>query len=557
MYDKKRKTWVKSDNIDFSAYQDNQDSEKLYADFLKADECLIHAVIGDANVESIYLMELLAKQGYPPACLAMAQMFEYGWAVARNTNLSYIWYQKAAEAGSPEADAYLKSLKKSKQKKIILICLTAIAVIIGLLVIFILFKNHSLKNDSMVLPDDTVLQEPVDIDEYTKMLLKIREKYDTDDMTNGNVPTDRVMAVYKGGSLDISDFDIAEIISDEDMTIIQFTDHDEAVRCYEYLKKQENIASVTIDKYLDATKTPTAAASSTSIATIPTYHSYYSGYDYYTWGAIAMEMDKYAAYLHDTYSDRHITVAVLDTGCERNSETEDRILDGTDVVYSGICSRDLGSHGTHVSGTIIDCTQGLNIDVLPVNVFHETEDGQSLLASTSAITLGLKYAYTSPEDVRVINMSLGGPCDDDDYIEYYSDQAITRGINVIVSAGNDSTMIDDIDACPAHITRCITVGAIDESGAVADFSNYGDEVDVCAPGVNILSYVPAPDYLGFMDGTSMAAPHISAFVAMICYEYGLAPDIIQHILKSHCSVLGDALHYGEGMPLGGYYVEHQ
>lgn len=569
MYDKKKKCWIANSASEIKT--GITETEKLYSEFIEADKLLAGVTNGTKNVEAIYHMERIAKQGYAPACLAMAQMFENGWAVAANPKLAYNWYQKAAEAGSSEAKAYLEALKRKARRKKLFVFLTivtvAAAVALGVFVVGGFLKNKSSDDVSkkgsdefIRLPKGVTLVEEDDVEEHSAVLKEIRDKYDTDEMKRGDVKTDRVLLVYKEKGLDLADFDIAEATTDGELTVLQFRDHDEAVRCYEYLKQRDDVITVTIDYYYAALQesVQTGAYDSTSSVDLTTYHSSYSGYDYYTWGAMAMEMDQYAAYLRDTYPGKHLTVAVIDTGVERNTETQNRILDGADIVNTGICSRDVGIHGTHVSGTIIDSTQGLDIDILPVNVFFDIQPGEtSPMASTSTVVLGVEYVYRSNYDVRVINMSLGGMCDEDGLKDYYVQQAINNGITVVVAAGNETVLIDDEDCCPAHIENCITVSAIDENGIIADFSNYGNQVDVCAPGVDVLSYVPAPDMLAFLNGTSMAAPHVSALAAMITLEYErYEPDTIQHLIKSYCDGdRNDKQHYGEGMPLAGYFVE--
>lgn len=90
----------------------------------------------------------------------------------------------------------------------------------------------------------------------------------------------------------------------------------------------------------------------------------------------------------------------------------------------------------------------------------------------------------------------------------------------VVAAGNDGTDVGN--HCPARYSldfdNVITVGAVDKYDLPAEFSNYGQAVDVCAPGVSIRSCVPGNAY-ALKSGTSMATPHVSAAVAMLILRH--------------------------------------
>ena len=555
MYDKKRKCWITLEPVGRTDSPNGEVTaeDALYADYARADESLTKATAGTRNVEAVYLMEKTAKQGYAPACLAMAQMFEFGWAVAKSSKMAVNWYQKAAEAGSEEAKAYIERLKKAKRQKRVVCCVAAAAVVI----VISLFAAGILRlpGDNrlrITLPKGIELETPSNTEQYAEIIIDMQKNYDTEEMRNGSVNTNRIMFVYFGNNLNLSKFDIVAAATDGELTILQFTNREEALRCYEYLEKLPDTVAIDLDQYVSMDETTAADNSLTAVSgSVPTYHSDISGYDYYSWGAIAMEMDQYAAYLSKIASDKHITVAVVDSGIEPNAETEDRIVDGTHFVFKGNGKTDKNSHGTHVSGIILNCTQGLNVDVMSVGVFGEKDK-----TDIGLIINGFRYA-AEEADVQVINMSLGGG--HNNLKDYYVKEAIDRGIVVVVSSGNTKIPID-IDYyghCPAHITQAITVGAIDINGDIASFSNYGDSVDVCAPGYEVLSYVPAPNYFGYMDGTSMAAPHVAALAAMILLEYeNLTPAQVERCIKAYSNGCGnDKRYYGEGLPLAGNFVE--
>ena len=98
--------------------------------------------------------------------------------------------------------------------------------------------------------------------------------------------------------------------------------------------------------------------------------------------------------------------------------------------------------------------------------------------------------------------------------EQLPDSPMKGGI-VIFAAGNDNFDIGQ----PAMYEKVLAVGAIDQDGTKAYFSNYGEWVDICAPGTSILSTVSGSNY-GNMQGTSMACPHVSGVAALVLAHRG-------------------------------------
>lgn len=90
-----------------------------------------------------------------------------------------------------------------------------------------------------------------------------------------------------------------------------------------------------------------------------------------------------------------------------------------------------------------------------------------------------------------------------------------KGGIVIFAAGNDASQYGP----PANYERILAVGSIDRNGSRSSFSNYGDWVDICAPGGDIYSTLPNNRY-GSMSGTSMACPHVSGVAALLVSELG-------------------------------------
>lgn len=250
----------------------------------------------------------------------------------------------------------------------------------------------------------------------------------------------------------------------------------------------------------------------------------------------------------------NITVAVVDSGVYKHSFLKDRIADGgMDFVDNDMNPDDESRHGTHVEGTIVDCTPGLNVKILPVRVLGVDGRGSWL-----RISLGIRYAVNY--GAQIMNLSLGGKG-----ISQTVDNAvlytINRGCTVVAAAGNDNSDIADYSI--AHLDRCIVVAAVDEELKRADFqewgSNLGQSIDIAAPGVNIVSCVPNR-VGGFTiggkkesaGGTSMATPHVSALAAMIKLKNpSLTPSGIEKEIVNRCVDLGEAgwdPYYGWGIP---------
>lgn len=215
-----------------------------------------------------------------------------------------------------------------------------------------------------------------------------------------------------------------------------------------------------------------------------------------------------------------VEVAVIDTGIEA-SHPDLFVVAEADIVCdsSGDCANgtDPQGHGTHVAGTIGAAADGDGVvGVAPGVPLHAVRvlgsDGSGYMTD---ILAGLEYVLDNPE-IRVANMSLGGPAGSS--FDAQLDEALERlednDVVVVIAAGNESQ--DTANVVPAGLDRGIVVSAYDVStgadNGFAWFSNYGDEVDVSAPGVGIMSTWPGGGYQA-LDGTSMAAPHVAGAAA--------------------------------------------
>lgn len=246
---------------------------------------------------------------------------------------------------------------------------------------------------------------------------------------------------------------------------------------------------------------------------------------HYTWGAVNCGFDQFLAQNAGQLKGRSGVVAVVDSGVDVNHPfLKGKTVGGKDFVDNDNTPNDENSHGTHVAGTIIDCTGSADVKIMPVRVLNAKGSG-----SVSLVSQGIKYAANNNADV--INLSLGGrhSAIQDAAVQY----AVDKGSAVVIAAGNDNQNTQN--ACPAHLTvpGTIIVSAGNAKREKADFSNYGSNVDLMAPGVSIKAAIPGGSY-GSKNGTSMAAPHASAAAILLDLVWGksLTPAQVEEKVHS-------------------------
>jgi cell wall-associated protease len=202
---------------------------------------------------------------------------------------------------------------------------------------------------------------------------------------------------------------------------------------------------------------------------------------------------------------------------------------------------DLG-HGTHVAGIIAaEIGNGIGvagvaprIKILPIKVTGQKDAANAM---TNRAAKAILYAIKMKADV--INFSLGWPISADaEFLRQSFAEARKAGITIVAAAGNNTSASP---VYPCSYEGVICVGAITLSGEVANFSNYGGQVDVMAPGEEILSLFPKsmePSLFSvkgydIKNGTSQAAPFVSAQAAILkALIPNITPDEIQARLIS-------------------------
>lgn len=200
----------------------------------------------------------------------------------------------------------------------------------------------------------------------------------------------------------------------------------------------------------------------------------------------------------------------------------DSFLDTSHPEFGGRATRgpsfnhgDQDGHGTHVAGIIAGKQFGVNKNarIIGIQVLDNNARG-----SWSTIIKGMEYvASQSPS---IVNLSIAGGRSDivNKAVQLMKD----RGWKIVISAGNSAQ-----DACqfsPGSAPAAVNVGATTSKNVLASFSNYGNCVDILAPGDAIVSAIPNNRY-AYMSGTSMAAP-------MVAGVWSLFPNYNEDDLKS-------------------------
>ena len=240
-----------------------------------------------------------------------------------------------------------------------------------------------------------------------------------------------------------------------------------------------------------------------------------------------------------------VTVAIIDEGFDANhldlKPNVKLTYNATNGSSNVAESAGHNGHGTHVAGIVSACA---NNDVGVAGVSYNANlalikvvDSQGAIDSNSIVTaidyiIRNKNAY----NIRVVNMSLGGkwntyadPSGPDKAVMRAIDRATANGIVVVCSAGNADAgygwQVPFVDF-PADYGSVVSVINLQQSGSTvvryvgSNYNQVGsttlampDGKNISAPGTEIYSTMPGSTY-GYKGGTSMAAPHVSAALAL-------------------------------------------
>ncbi|MBI4056079.1 MAG: S8 family serine peptidase [Elusimicrobia bacterium] len=272
-----------------------------------------------------------------------------------------------------------------------------------------------------------------------------------------------------------------------------------------------------------------------------------------------------------TTGSTSVIVADIDTGVDRNHEDlrDNMWVNSGEIPGNGLDDDDNGyvddvygwdyangdndpiddhGHGTHTAGTIA-ATGNNAVGVVGMNWSSRIMALKILTAGGSGNLADAIPAmiYAADNGARVTSNSWGCACyfqPLDDAIRYVHE----AGVVTVTAAGNSSS--DAVDFYPASADMAITVAASDPNDLKANFSNWGEKIDVAAPGVDILSVrastnricdasrTVAAQYCR-LSGTSMATPHVAGLAALLLSQNpSLNPEEVRQTLRHGADDLG-------------------
>lgn len=322
--------------------------------------------------------------------------------------------------------------------------------------------------------DDTVtLSQP-----YQTQRLIVKSKYDID-------PLDSV-AIVEGY---------------DDLHIVQFDSEESAKAAQEYYEKQNRVEYAEPDLVVSAAEYDEVETTAADDDMGINYGNHLS------WGSESIGVDDYIDYLPSVNELPEIVVGILDSGIDYDHEfLKNRVIRSNyNISSSGNENdeKDDDGHGSHVAGIVVDNSTS-NVKVKGYKVLDNEGYG-----TISKVALALEYAIT--DGVNVINMSLGVKGESKE-MEEAVNSATDAGIVVCVSAGNSGA--EAAKYTPAGIENCITVSAIDKYDEKPIWANWGNMVDIVAPGVSVYSTYMDNGY-ETLSGTSMSCPFVVAASALL------------------------------------------
>ena len=253
--------------------------------------------------------------------------------------------------------------------------------------------------------------------------------------------------------------------------------------------------------------------------------------------------NKNTAGKHKVKKNQKVKVAIIDSGVDYSEDIDvvkrKNFIPGEDEV--SVLYEDGSGHGTSVAGIIAAKDNDLGITGINENVelYSAKVLDESNVAPISRIIEAINWAID--EKVNIINMSFGTTTNSQALYNAIK-KANDAGILLIASAGNDG-----IIEYPAKYEEVIAVGSVNAEGELSERSATGEELEVVAPGEQILS-TSAFDGVMACGGTSMSAPHVTGVASVLWQKnMNMPADFIRKLLRSTVKDMGNEEEYGYGV----------
>ena len=386
-----------------------------------------------------------------------------------------------------------------------------------------------------------------DVNRFCNLVTAINDEYEPesdsrDAQYNENNPNATENRLIVKTKQDIKETESIDSVSGLDYTILQYEDKQSMEEAYDelsekgYTVEKDRVLRVKDNDIKNLRTMADDTGDTEEVSEMWAYESVMSDY-------AKAEIERSSSYKNE------VVVGVLDSGVDYNNELFDgRITDTTfNMSATGEandCMDDNG-HGTAVAAVIALSTPD-NVKMKPYKIIDE--EGYVTL---SEFTAAMEIILASKDLPDIMNISLGGYLFEEEMsieTELVS-RLVDKGVTVCVASGNDN--LPTQYSTPADCEEAITVGAYDYTNHICSFSNYGEEVDIAAPGYNVYSIdLWSGKYYSDYSGTSFSCPFVSAACAYILMQNPKSdPNEVQEQLKKSAIYMGDDEkdYYGSGM----------
>jgi thermitase len=363
--------------------------------------------------------------------------------------------------------------------------------------------------------------------------------YDILDVQSGLDADGRVRLVVGINRSEVKEQDLMKILASEDGSVIGVVSFDKNNRAFS-VKVSSARASHLADKLIANGLVDYVEQDSRVKAFYTPNDPYWSN----QWGPQKIEAD---LAWDTTIGSSDVLVAIVDTGIDYNHAdlVANYVPLGHDWINNDDDPMDDNGHGTHCAGIV---AAGLNNSVGIAGIAQVGIMAEKVLDSYgygTEFTVSQGIIHATDCGAKIISMSLGGDQISDvlhDAVIY----AYDHGVLLVAAAGNDAS---SSESYPAAYDEVIAVSATTSTDDIASFSNYGDWIDLAAPGFNIYSTVRGNSY-AYMSGTSMACPHVTGVAAL---AWGVNKNFTSLALRDYLErtaddlgVLGFDEYYGYG-----------